>query len=79
MEKFTLMTNNKYIIKVLAPWMIDELLVISDHTEVDVILLQKQEDFYKQGLNKLNSKNIKIYKTPFSNRGILKKIFLVRI
>lgn len=70
-------TNNKYIIKVIAPWMIDELIVFSKNTKVDVILLKRQEEFYNEGLERLNINNLKVYTEPFSYKNFSKKIFIV--
>jgi len=67
-------TNYKYIIKVIAPWMIDELIVFSKHTKVDIILLQKQEAFYNEGLERLNITNLKTYTEPFSYENLIKKL-----
>ena len=38
------MLNNKYIIKSLAPWVIDELITFSEITTFDVVFLRKQDD-----------------------------------
>lgn len=67
-------TNNKYIIKVIAPWMIDELIVFSKHAKVDIILLQKQEEFYNEGLERLKIMNLKTYTEPFSAKHLVKKL-----
>jgi len=70
-------TNNKYIIKIIATWMIDELIVFSKHTKVDIILLQKQEEFFNEGLERLKIKNLKTYTKPFSTKHLLKKLGVV--
>jgi len=71
------MTNNKYIIKSLAPWMIDELLAFSKNNTFDIIFLREQEIFYKDAIEKLKSRNIKIYVRPYSNKDFFKKIVTV--
>jgi len=66
--------TNKYIIKSLAPWMIDELMVFSEFTSYDLIFLRKQEEFYKEEIKKLADNGVKIYIKPSSLKGLLKKI-----
>lgn len=70
------MTNNKYIIKVLAPWMIDELIAFSKYAKVDVIFIRKQEEFYNEGLEKLKISNLKTYIEPFSYKNIVRKLII---
>ncbi len=61
-------TNNKYIVKNLAPWMLDELLAFSEFAKFDLILLREQKDFYLPGLEKLKQKGINVYIKPFKNK-----------
>lgn len=70
------MTDNKYIIKKLVPWMVDELIAFSEMTTFDVIFLRKQDDFYEETIEKLKSNNINIYTKPNAMNNILKKIFI---
>ena len=73
MESFALMNNNKYIIKSLAPWMIDELIAFSQISNFELIFLRQQNDFYKDGLKQLESNGVKIYVKPFAFNSIIKK------
>ncbi len=68
------MANNKYIIKIVASWMIDEILVMSKYCKVDVILLKEQDDFFKKALKKLDTPNVTLITSPYSNRLSLKKL-----
>lgn len=68
------MTPNKYIVKSLAPWMIDELLAISKLTKFDLILLRKQDEFYEESLKLLTENGVSIYVEPFSYNFLLRKI-----
>lgn len=71
------MLNNKYIIKSLAPWMIDELFAFSEITEFEIIFLRKQDEFYKEDIQQLQSNNVSISVKPFSWNNVLKKIIIV--
>ena len=69
--------NNIYIIKWLAPWMIDELLAFSEITTFDVIFLRKQGKFYDDTISKLRSNNINIYTKPISSNNLFKKSVII--
>ena len=71
------MTNNKYIIKRLAPWMIDELIAFSEIATFDVIFLRKQGKFYDDTIGTLKSNNINIYTKPFSLNNFFKKSVII--
>ena len=71
------MANNKYIIKYLAPWMMDELLVFSKGFDYDIIFLKHQLDFYKDDLIQLKKNGINIYTEPKSLNNIFKKLSAV--
>ena len=71
------MNNNKYIIKSLAPWMIDELIAFSQISNFELIFLRQQNDFYKDGLKQLESNGVKIYVKPFAFSKILKKAMVL--
>jgi len=66
--------NKIYLIKNLAPWMMDELLAFSELTEFRIIFLREQSDFYKDGLSKLHNNGITINTKPFKSNNIFKKI-----
>jgi colanic acid/amylovoran biosynthesis glycosyltransferase len=70
------MTNNKYIIKTLSPWMIDELLAFSEITNFTIVFLRKQDDFYLESLRLLESKGIEVYFKPASANKLLLKIWI---
>ena len=70
------MNNNKYIIKKLSPWMMDELLAFSEITTFDVIFLREQDVFYKDTIQQLKSKNVNVYIKPYSLNRSIKKLFV---
>ena len=53
MENDLVKKDNVYIIKYLAPWMVDELIAFSEITTFDVIFLRTQDDFYEETIEKL--------------------------
>lgn len=71
--------NNKYIIKSLAPWMIDELLAFSESNNFDIIFLRDQEKFYNEAIEELRSRNIKIYTKPKKFTNLFKKAKIILI
>lgn len=68
------MKDRKYIIKNLAPWMMDELLAFSAEVDFDLILLRKQKEFYDKHLDALKENGVTIYIEPYSNSFSLKKL-----
>ena len=68
---------NKYIIKSLAPWMIDELIAFSKTVDFEIVFLREQDEFYKDDIALLESNGIKIYTKPFASHGFFKKLILV--
>lgn len=73
------MNNNKYIVKNLAPWMLDELIAMSEITSFELFFLRNQNKFYDEGLKQLEKNGIKIFKNPFKNKFDLKKYKLVTL
>lgn len=69
--------NNKYVVKNLTPWMIDELIAFSLIEPYELILLRKPDHFYKESLDELVSNGVKVFEKPFSNKNSLKKIFFL--
>lgn len=70
-------TNNKYIVKSLAPWMMDEILAFSSISKFDLILLRKPKEFHIENLKLLKKKGIDIYIKPHSYKFLLKKFILI--
>jgi glycosyltransferase involved in cell wall biosynthesis len=70
------MDNNKYIIKNLAPWMINELLAFSQISTFEIVFLRKQSDFYKEGIGQLADNGIKIYYRPQSIHNLPRKLYI---
>ncbi len=68
------MSDKKYIIKNLAPWMMDELIAFSNYTTFDIIFLREQDKFYKDKIQELNIKNINIYTRPISFNNFIYKL-----
>lgn len=71
------MANNKYIIKEITPWMMDELIVFSQIVNYDIIFLRKQRDFFKEDLDQLEKKGIHIYVKPYAMGNLFKKLRIV--
>jgi len=71
------MSDNKYIIKNLNPWMLDELIAFSEFTKFDVIFLRNQDEFYKDGLKKIQKKGIKVYFKPYNGYKFFSKLFFI--
>lgn len=71
------MTNKKYIVKSLTPWMMDELKSFSSFTKFDLILLRRPEDFYKENLEQLELNGVEIYIEPFAYNFLLKKVSII--
>jgi len=71
------MSNNKYIVKSLAPWMIDELLAFSKLAVFDLVLLRKQDDFYDESLKLLEENGVTVLIEPFSYNFALKKSLII--
>ena len=71
------MTNNKYIIKNLAPWMINELAAFSKITDFEIIFLRKQDEFYHEDIQLLLSNDVSISVEPFSWNNFFRKFIVV--
>ena len=50
--------NNKYIIKNLTPWMMDELVSFSKFTSFEILFLREQDEFYNKGLSELKKSGV---------------------
>lgn len=66
-----------YLIKSLAPWMMDELLAFSEYSKYAIVFLRQQIDFYDDGIAKLKSKGIEIHTKPFRFNFIFKKVYFM--
>ncbi len=77
MENLKVMSNNKYLIKEITPWMMDELIVFSTITEFDIIFLRKQNDFYTEELEQLEKNGVSIHTKPYAFGNMFKKIFTI--
>lgn len=71
------MPNNKYIIKNLTPWMIDELIAFSEMTGFDLILLREQNEFHRSAIDRLKKNGIRVFIRPFNNIISFSKILTV--
>lgn len=72
-----MITNKKYLIKNITPWMIDELLAISEITKYDLILLREPKEFFNEGLEQLSANDIDIFIKPFKYNYLFKKLIIV--
>lgn len=68
------MQKRQYIIKNLAPWMLDELIAFSECSNFQIILLRYQSEFYEDGLKKLVDKGVDIKIQPYSTNRLFKKL-----
>ncbi len=68
------MPNNKYIVKSLAPWMIDEIIAFSKLSKFDLILLRSPNLFYSEGLKEVKSNGIDVYIQPTKYNMLFKKL-----
>ncbi|MDJ0645803.1 MAG: glycosyltransferase family 4 protein [Flavobacteriaceae bacterium] len=71
------MSDKKYIVKNLAPWMIDELLVLSRHTSYELLLLREQKEFYGEDLNTIRQNGVSISYTKKSYEHFARKMAVV--
>ncbi|MCB0459704.1 MAG: glycosyltransferase [Flavobacteriaceae bacterium] len=71
------MSDKKYIIKGLAPWMMDELIAFSKIANFDIIFLRNQDSFYQDEIEKLRLRGIKILVKPFALGNIVRKIKVI--
>ena len=71
------MANNKYIIKEITPWMMDELIVFSQIVNYDIIFLRKQREFFNEELEELEKKGVRIYVKPYATGNLFKKLSTV--
>ncbi len=75
MENFKIMSsNNIYIVKSLAPWMVDELIAFSEIVPFKLLLLRTPGEFYRESLQKVSQNKASIHVKPFNNKLTLKKI-----
>ena len=71
------MLNNKYIVKSLTPWMMDELIAMSENVKYELILLRKPNEFYSRGIKCLHENGIDIYVKPFQYHAVLSKLIFL--
>lgn len=67
------MKKKYYIVKALAPWMIDELIVISEHVPFELILLRDPSSFYNNSLKQLKENGVVIRIRPYSSKHCFSK------
>jgi len=66
-----------YLIKALAPWMMEEVISFSKFTSFEIIFFREVSDFYKEDLKILKENGIKYYIKPFKKVFNLKDFFIV--
>lgn len=64
-----------YLIKTPCAWMIDELIVFSQHVKFKVLFLRDPDAFYKDRINQLKANGIEVISCPFTSGVSSKKIF----
>ena len=67
--------QNLYLIKSLAPWMMEELIIFSEYKKFKIVFLRHIPDFYKSDIEKLKENGIEIYVRPFDFKLKIKSIF----
>lgn len=73
------MRNNKYIIKNLAPWMMEELIAFSKIAKYEIVFLRMQDEFYSEDLRVLENNGVSLLFKPQSFNNIFKKIGVLLI
>lgn len=69
-----------YLIKSLAPWMVDEMLEFSRHTDFEILFLRKQSNFYIDNIKRFEERNLKVnYLTMEIKNLSLRKIYFIYI
>jgi hypothetical protein len=68
------MKNKIYLIKNLAPWMMDELKAFSENFNFTVIFLRNQKDFYREDIELLADNGVNIIFKPFKLNFFPKKL-----
>ncbi len=71
------MTNKIYLIKNLAPWMLDELIAFSKFTKFNIIFLRTPPSFYNEGLEALKDNDIEISVKPFKYNFLFRKVLFI--
>ncbi len=69
--------KNLYLIKSLAPWMMEELISFSKFTNFEIIFLRDIQEFYQSDLETLRNNGIKYHIKPFKNSFSFKNFFQV--
>jgi len=65
-----------YLIKNLAPWMMDELIAFSEITSYEIVFLRKQSEFYNEGIGQLIDNGVIINYKPQSIRKLWGKLYI---
>ena len=63
-----------YLIKNATTWMLDELIVFSQHARFKVLLIRKPPEFHNERLNQLKQNGIEVVTCPFSSNIHFKKV-----
>jgi colanic acid/amylovoran biosynthesis glycosyltransferase len=66
-----------YLVKKLAPWMMEELICFSKHSKFEIIFFRKVGKFYKKDLKTLQKNGIKYYIEPFNAKVKLRELIIV--
>ena len=66
-----------YLIKKLAPWMMEELISFSKFSKFEIIFFRKVSKFYKKDLKTLKANGIIYHIKPFNAKISWKELFLI--
>lgn len=66
--------NKIYLIKNIAPWMVDELLCYAEYTTFSIVLLRQPPSFYKRDIENLKAQGVEVQIKPFKNRLNLSEV-----
>lgn len=69
--------NNTYIVKNLAPWMMDELIAFSKITKYNIVFLRNQDEFYNEGIKELKDNGITLTYNPLGLNNLFKKLKII--
>lgn len=69
--------NNIYLVKSLAPWMVDELIAFSKITPYKLLLLREQDEFYANAISKLKENGVEVLIKPYSYNNFFKKLVII--
>jgi glycosyltransferase involved in cell wall biosynthesis len=71
------MSDNKYVVKSLTAWMMDELISFSKLANYDLILLRQPDKFFVEQIQVLEENGVNIYIKPYSFDLFIRKSLII--